>query len=729
MQRHRFPVFYFVIALMLLVNLCGRSAKAQTETTLYSFCSTGGEDCTDGEEAALGAQLIQAADGNLWGVTQAAGTAGDIEGWGTLFKITPAGVYTVIHSFCSEGGGACTDGGIPRGGIVQGPDGNIYGTTSFTGAAGGTVFKATLSGTFSTIYTFCVNGGSCLDGSLPGGGLVIGTDGNIYGETYYGGANGSGTIYKMTLAGSLTTLASQISGAEQQDPAGLVQASDGNFYGTTAGGGTNPTGTGQGTVFKMTPSGNYTTIYSFCQDYESGVCQDGSGPGAISLVENSAGQLMGTTIEGGAGTSGSTNTGTIFAVTLTGAESVVYSYCSKEVNGRFCSDGEIPYAGGFIAGDGNFYTVTSGAGQEENSDGTISENGNPIYSFCDAGMPCADGYEPLSPPMEDNNGNLYGTTDFGGVNPDCYCGVIWKLKAGLPAPVQLTLNPTTVAPNSATTLSWKALNAFSDTMQQCYAFVQGGASGAGTWTGKQSGIYRSSSKLYTGSATITPTKAGTYTYALTCGGVESGFATLTVSATSKANSTTTLVATPNPATVGQSVSLKATVTGSDGTPTGTVSYAVEGLELGSATLNSGAATLTASSNGQVPGKYPVIATYAGSSTYDSSKSAADPVTLNQAPTETTLKVSPTTVTPPGDATLTAAVTRSTSGAKGTPTGSVTFYADGSRALATVKMVDGVATLTASSKGIAAGKYTITAKYLGDGSDVTSTSAGVAVTVE
>lgn len=190
MRRTRFPLFRFV--LLLLVTLCGRTVLAQTESTFYVFCSAGGEDCTDGEEPTYGAQLIQAADGNLWGVTEAAGTAGELEGWGTLFKITPAGVYTVVHSFCSQGAGSCTDGGIPKGGLVQGPDGNIYGTTSFTGAAGGTVFKVTPSGTFSTLYTFCTGGGSCTDGSLPEGALVIGTDGNIYGRTYYGGSGGGG---------------------------------------------------------------------------------------------------------------------------------------------------------------------------------------------------------------------------------------------------------------------------------------------------------------------------------------------------------------------------------------------------------------------------------------------------------------------------------------------------------------------------------------------------------
>jgi uncharacterized repeat protein (TIGR03803 family) len=728
MRRSRFPLFGTIVAFVLIMMLCGGRAVAQSESTFYVFCSAGGEDCTDGEEPTYGAQLIQAADGNLWGVTEAAGTAGELEGWGTLYKISLAGKYTVVHSFCSEGSGACTDGGIPKGGLVQGPDGNIYGTTSFTGAAGGTVFKVTPGGTFSTLYTFCTGGGSCTDGSLPEGGLVIGTDGNIYGTTYYGGSGGGGTAYKMTLSGTLTTLHNFGSENDQSNPTGLVQATDGNFYGTTTSGGTNPTGTGQGTVFKMTPSGGYTTIYSFCQIYQNGICQDGRGPAAVALVETSSGVLEGTTEDGGMGTMGTTDAGTIFTVTLGGSESVVYNYCSTRNTNYGCTDGFHPYSGGFIAGDGNFYTTTANGGL--NGEGTVSNSGSAIYNFCAAGMPCTDGYLPYSPPIQDSEGNLYGTTDFGGTMSNCYCGVIWKISgSAATAPVQVTLNPTSVAPNSATTLSWKVLNAFSDTMQQCYAFEQGSATGAGTWTGKQTGSYSSSTKLYTGSATITPTADGTYTYALTCGGQESGFATLTVSGTQKSSSTTTVTATPSSPTVGQSVALKATVSGSSGTPTGSVSFAVDGFELGSANLSGGAGTFSASTNGQAPGKYPVIATYGGSSTYDGSASSPLSVTLGQAPTSTGLTVSPTTVTPPGTAMLTATVTRSASGATGTPTGSVTFYADGSFALATVALKNGVATLTASSKGIAAGKYTITAKYLGDSSDVTSTSAGVAVTVE
>jgi uncharacterized membrane protein len=139
-----------------------------------------------------------------------------------------------------------------------------------------------------------------------------------------------------------------------------------------------------------------------------------------------------------------------------------------------------------------------------------------------------------------------------------------------------------------------------------------------------------------------------------------------------------------------------------------VSYDVTTIALGSAKLSSGVATLTASSNGQAPGTYPIVANYGGSSTYAASASKALNVTLNKAPTSTTLSISPTTVTPPGDATLTATVKRSTSGASGVPTGTVSFTVEGV-ILATEKVNgSGVATVKASSAGIAKGNYSIKA---------------------
>ena len=308
-------------------------------------------------------------------------------------------------------------------------------------------------------------------------------------------------------------------------------------------------------------------------------------------------------------------------------------------------------------------------------------------------------------------------------------GTFYRLKFStvLPAPIELTLSETSVKPNTAVTLSWKVLNALATTTQQCYAFVQGGAAGAGTWTGKQSGTL--SGTTYSGSAEITPTIAGSYIYALTCGGTMSGFATLTVEAV-KSVSTTDLSAAPNPAAVGQNVSLTATVTGSGATPTGNVTFSVNGLILDTVSLSSsGVARLAASTNGQAPGAYPVIASYGGNSSYDSSTSTALTVTLNKAATATTLTADPTSVTPPGNVNLTAIVIRLPSGAKGIPTGTVKF-AVGTVTLGTA-MLDGsgVATLIASSQGRQPGAYPVTANYTGDDSDASSTSTAESVTVK
>ncbi len=206
--------------------------------------------------------------------------------------------------------------------------------------------------------------------------------------------------------------------------------------------------------------------------------------------------------------------------------------------------------------------------------------------------------------------------------------------------------------------------------------------------------------------------------------------TITEAAGGLSASTTKVTASPNPATVGQSVTLKATVTGSSGTPTGSVSFSVGGETFATVPTTAGVATLSATTNGQAPGSYPVIGTYSGNSTYNPSTSPATSVTVNKAPTSTVLTASPTSVTPPASVTLTATVKRSTSGAAGTPTGSVTFYANGSTALATIKVnSSGVAKLTASTAGYAAATYSITAKYTGDGSDVASTSSVVKVTLK
>jgi uncharacterized repeat protein (TIGR03803 family) len=285
-------------------------------TTLYSFCSRSG--CTDGE--APRTWLVQAANGDLYGTT----TAGGVNGSGTVFKITPSGTLTTLHSFCSQSG--CTDGNTPYAGLVQATNGDLYGTTGYGGAYSdaGTVFKITPSGTLTTLYNFCSQGvyPNCTDGEVPTAGLVQGTNGDFYGTTLFGGVNpcsgpGCGTVFKITPSGTLTTLYSfcSQSGCTDGEAAGtgqvLIQATNGGLYGTAEDGGAN--GYFYGTVFKITPRGTLTTLYSFCS--QSG-CTDGYSPAG--LIQATNGDLYGTTYYGGTNCSGGPlpGCGTVFSLSV-----------------------------------------------------------------------------------------------------------------------------------------------------------------------------------------------------------------------------------------------------------------------------------------------------------------------------------------------------------------------------------------------------------------------------
>jgi uncharacterized protein (TIGR03437 family) len=305
-----------------------------TLTTLYSFCSQGEyTGCTDGQGPA--APLVQGRDGNLYGTTTIGGTnVGDgcdqlyAEGCGTVFKITPSGTLTTLYNFCVQQP-YCTDGIIPVAGLVQATDGNFYGTTSQggtnTGCSSfgcGTVFKITPGGTLTTIYNFCAQL-LCADGSGPVTALVQGTDGNLYGTTPYGGANGHGTVFKITTSGMLTTRYSfcpQSGCADGAKPlAGLVQATDGNLYGTTVLGGASAFygsySPDDGTIFKITTGGALTTLYSFCSRGQI-PCTDGVHPEA-GLVQATNGYFYGTTFEGGTAICGeSDGCGTLFSLSL-----------------------------------------------------------------------------------------------------------------------------------------------------------------------------------------------------------------------------------------------------------------------------------------------------------------------------------------------------------------------------------------------------------------------------
>lgn len=241
-------------------------------TTLYSFNGNDG--------SAPYGSMVLTANGDFYGTTNVGGAFGG----GNVFKITPNGVLTTLYTFCSQSG--CTDGEYPVGPLIQGSDGNIYGTTHAGGNSSctdgcGTVFTITPSGTLTTLHEF-----NASDGEYPYGGVVEGPKGSLYGTTGGGGANDAGTVFAMASNGRFATLHS-FDVTDGATPYALMRASDGNFYGTTSAGGSNS----RGTVFKITPRGRLTSLHSF----------EGSDGALVyaGLTQGTNGLFYGTTYFGG----------------------------------------------------------------------------------------------------------------------------------------------------------------------------------------------------------------------------------------------------------------------------------------------------------------------------------------------------------------------------------------------------------------------------------------------
>ena len=385
-------------------------ASAQTFTTLASFDASSGE--SPGSMS-----LVQGFDGSFYGTTQLGGAHNS----GTVFKVTSGGMLTALHSF------VMTDGFEPSGGLVQAINGNFYGTAASGGNSGcadgegcGTIFRMTPGGRLTTLYSFCSQP-NCTDGSAPEGGLVQATDGSFYGTTLKGGSSNQGTVFKVA-GDTLTTLhdfCTQTNCPDGWDPvAGLVQATDGNFYGTTLYGGA--TG-GVGTVFKITSSGTLKTLYTFCS--QNG-CIDGVEPNGR-LVQAADGNFYGTTQYSGGPSNcnlGNMGCGSVFKLTRVG--SFEKSYLFDGPHGAF------PYAGLVQATDGNFYGMTESGGA--NTAGTIfkvTPGGalTTLYNFC-AETNCPDGFDPYGGLVQGTDGNLYGTTNYGGANG---FGTVFSLSLGL----------------------------------------------------------------------------------------------------------------------------------------------------------------------------------------------------------------------------------------------------------------------------------------------------------
>jgi len=396
----------------IVLMFCGAAviaSSAQTFTSLVSF------DVANGS-APYYTTLVQGFDGNFYGTTSQGGTGN----YGTVFRITPAGTLTTLHSFDDTDG----DDPLEGPGMVQGSDGSFYGTAAEGGTyGGGTVFKMTAGGTLTTLYNFCSQT-NCADGAGPVAGLLQSTDGNFYGTAAVAGAYGGGTVFKITAGGTLTTLynfCSQANCADGIYPVGLMQGTNGDFYGTTNYGGNTACTSGCGTIFEITPTGALTTLHSF-----DGT--DGAFPNW--LIQATDGNFYGTTSSGGANNECSGGCGTVFKLTPGGTLTTLYNFCSQ----ASCNDGVTPGAGLVQAADGNFYGTTYGGG--DSGWGTlfrIAPSGilTTLYNFC-AQSNCNDGAQPEGL-VQGTDGSFYGTTDAGGTSGECSngCGTVYSLSAGL----------------------------------------------------------------------------------------------------------------------------------------------------------------------------------------------------------------------------------------------------------------------------------------------------------
>ena len=369
---------YFRQLLLMFVTgaafIAPADAQSSNETVLFTFGGANG--------SAPRTALVQGTDGNFYGASAQGNT---------IFSITPAGHFTPLHTLID------TEGSGPTGALAQGSDGNFYGTAITGGASeAGTVFKFTPQGMLTVLYTFTASA----DGGSPSGGLTLGSDGNFYGTTStQGGANGCGTVFRITPAGILTTLYTFEGPADGCSPAYLIQGNDGNFYGTTTGGVLNVD-----TLFRITPTGNLTVLHVFKASNGDGVAPNGA------LLQYSDGSFYGTTSGGG----GTADQGTVFKLAPDGTFTTLHVFSG--------SDGAMPVAGLVLAPDGGLYGTTENGGSGTNASSncmgcfgtefriTPSGSFGTVYNFTSA----PDGANPEAALALGNDGSLYGTTAEGG---------------------------------------------------------------------------------------------------------------------------------------------------------------------------------------------------------------------------------------------------------------------------------------------------------------------------
>ncbi len=581
---------------------------------------------------------------------------------------------TVLYNF----GSSAEDGGGPQAGLIFDKAGNLYGTTVNGGANGyGTVFELTPPTTQgqlwteTVLYSFAGPNATPPDGEYPFAGVIFDAAGNLYGTTSGGGASNSGTVFELTPTAvppwtetALYSFPVNANGRTASPHDGLIFDAAGNLYGTTYG-----DGLGWGTVFELTPTATPPWTPTVLYDFSGGL--DGGNPYA-GLIFDAAGNLYGTTFNGGGGTGG----GTVFE--LTPAAPLPWKETPLLQFNKF-KDGDEPFAGlipklcPHTLEVCELYGTTSDGGSPgvgtvfeliRQSSGSWTEK--ILHSFTDLGT---DGFFPEAGLIFDAAGNLYGTTELGGAYESGY-GTVFEVN---PA----SKNETVLyrfGGYSAGDGAYPAGGLIFDAAGNLYGTTQeGGAYGPGT-------VFE-----ITGSPT-----------------------------------STLVTSSLNPSIYGQSLTFTATVSSSSGTPTGKVKFKNGSATLGTVTLTGGVASFTTTTLGA--GTKSITAVYGGNGLlFAGSTSPVLSQVVNKATTTTALASSQNPSGVGQSVTFTASVTPQFSG---TPTGSVTFK-DGTKTLKTVPLSGGAAGFTTST--LTSGAHTITATYNGS-TNFTGSSASLTQTV-
>ncbi len=469
-RRRATSVLGLLSVLMFAVLATGWApAQGFSYSSLYSFGSTTGDAVSPNENFAIDAQ------GNLYSTTSGGGAFGN----GAVYEIAVTGQEKVLYNFTGIAG----DGAIPEGPVLVDAQGNLYGTTAGGGNFGyGTIFKLDTEGNETILYTFAGTG----DGAYPFGGIVMDAQHNLYGGARSGGKGGSGVIYKLDASGVETVLA--IIGFYIRDYApspGVFMESAGNLYLTNG-----------YALFELTAGGNLIGLYG-AETLNSGIASDGQG------------NFYGTvTIGGYSRKHRPIGSGYVFKVNSQGNSTTLYEFCPA-TQGSFCPDGAFPYGGLVIDSAGNLYGTTSQGGKGGNGVVFMVDpagNESVLHTFAQGRH--GSGYRPLANLAINGQGSLYGTTFYGGDSggPDGGGIAFDMLAPGSGSTTNLTSTPNPSSTGEAVTFTAVISGAVAAADGDTVSFMKGKTVlGTGTVSGGSASFTTSTLK---GKTTVTAVFGG-----------------------------------------------------------------------------------------------------------------------------------------------------------------------------------------------------------------------------